>query len=122
MFKRSISTQIAATVVAASLIGLGSTHAGPGADPATRPAEFKVVIDNFTFSPQTLKVPQGATITWVNRDDVPHTVTSNSGVFDSKTMDTDQTFTQVLKSPGTFPYYCAVHPHMTGTIVVEPAK
>jgi plastocyanin len=78
------------------------------------------MIDNFTFSPQTLSVPAGTTVRWTNKDDVPHTVTSTDKHFTgSRTIDTDETFATEFKTPGTYPYYCAVHPHMTGTVVVK---
>jgi plastocyanin len=81
----------------------------------------QVSIDNFSFSPETLTVPAGTKVTWVNHDDVPHTATSNAKprAFDSGALDTDQKFSYVFAAPGTYPYFCAVHPHMTGQIVVK---
>jgi plastocyanin len=78
-----------------------------------------VVIDNFTFAPQRLTIKAGTTVTWTNRDDIPHTVTSKTAVFRSKALDTGDTFTFTFTAPGSYPYFCALHPHMTGTIVVE---
>ncbi len=90
---------------------------------ATAPAADarQVVIDNFAFSPRTLTVAVGTRITWVNHDDVPHTATSSSKprVFDSGALDTDGTFSFVFQTPGTYAYFCAVHPHMTGTVTVK---
>ena len=93
--------------------------AKPNADAPTAPNQ--VTIDNFAFNPKTLTVPVGTEVTWINRDDVPHTATSTvkPRVFDSKTLDTDDTFSYVFTAPGTYQYYCAVHPHMTGEIVVK---
>ncbi len=93
--------------------------ATPGADSSA--ARNQVTIDNFAFSPQTLTVPVGTKVTWINRDDVPHTATSSvkPRVFDSKALDTDEKFSFVFTAPGTYPYFCAVHPHMTGEIVVK---
>jgi plastocyanin len=81
----------------------------------------KVVIDNFTFRPATLTVPAGTAVTWVNHDDVPHTVTSPARprLLDSPTLDTDESFTHVFKDPGTYDYYCTVHPRMTGQVIVK---
>lgn len=79
----------------------------------------KVSIDNFTFHPATLEVPAGTTIIWVNADDVPHTVRSTEDLFRSEALDTDDTFEHLFSKPGTYEYYCGVHPHMTGTIVVK---
>jgi plastocyanin len=91
----------------------------PEKEPPTEPNQ--VVIDNFRFSPRTLTVPAGTKVTWINRDDVPHTATSTARprAFDSKTLDTDDSFAHVFASPGTYDYFCAVHPHMTGTILVK---
>ena len=89
---------------------------------ATRPsraAETEVGIDNFVYNPQQITVKAGATVTWVNRDDIPHTVTSKTGIFKSKALDTDDKFSFTFATPGSYPYFCALHPHMTGTIVVE---
>lgn len=84
-------------------------------------ATAKVTIDNFTFSPATLTVAPGTKVTWVNHDDVPHTVTSSEKPrrFASKAMDTDEQFSHVFDTPGTYAYFCAVHPHMTGKIIVK---
>ena len=82
-------------------------------------ASAEVVIDNFVFGPQTVTVPIGTTVTWTNRDDIPHTVVSTEGVFKSKVRDTDEKFSYTFTKPGTYPYYCSVHPKMTGTVVVK---
>ncbi len=79
----------------------------------------EVKIDNFSFGPQTLTVAVGATVTWINRDDIPHTVVSADGVFKSKVRDTDENFSYTFTKPGTYPYYCSLHPKMTGVIVVH---
>ena len=81
------------------------------------PAEVK--IDNFSFTPQTLTVPVGTTVTWTNRDDIPHTVVSSDGVFKSKVRDTDEKFSYTFSKPGTYSYFCSLHPKMTGKIVVQ---
>lgn len=78
-----------------------------------------VKIDNFSFGPTTLKVTVGTTVTWTNRDDTPHTVVSKDGVFKSKVLDTGETFSYTFAKPGTFPYFCSIHPKMTGEVVVQ---
>jgi plastocyanin len=83
------------------------------------PANAEVKIDNFSFGPDTLTVPVGTTVTWTNRDDIPHTVVSTDGVFKSKVRDTDEKFSFTFAKTGTYPYYCSVHPKMTGKIVVQ---
>ena len=82
-------------------------------------ATVEVKIDNFTFNPQQITVKAGDTVIWVNHDDIPHTVTSKTMVFRSKAMDTDDKFSFTFATPGKFDYFCSLHPHMTGTIVVE---
>ncbi len=85
-------------------------------DQAAAPA--KVTIDNFSFKPQKLTVSPGSDVTWTNKDDVPHNVVSATGLFKSKTLDTDQSFTHAFKDNGEYKYYCQIHPHMTGSVVV----
>jgi plastocyanin len=80
--------------------------------------DFKITIDNFTFSPPELKVKVGDTVTWTNHDDIPHTVVS-AGKFRSKAMDTDNDFSFTFTSAGDYKYFCSLHPHMTGMIKVE---
>jgi plastocyanin len=84
-------------------------------------ADTSVKIDNFTFNPQRITVKAGTTVTWTNGDDIPHTVTSSAKLFKSKTLDTDDTFTFTFTTPGVYEYFCSLHPHMTGAVVVEAA-
>ena len=79
----------------------------------------EVRVDNFTFAPDTLTVQVNATVTWVNKDDIPHVIASNDGLFKSRALDTDQKFSYTFTKAGTYPYYCSVHPKMTGKIVVR---
>jgi amicyanin len=79
-----------------------------------------VKIGNFTFGPQELRVKAGTTVTWTNEDDMPHTVVSPNN-FRSRVLDSDGTFSFTFTTPGAFKYFCSLHPHMTGTIVVEAA-
>jgi plastocyanin len=92
----------------------GSQEAQPGlADQA------KVSIGNFTFSPETIEIPAGTKVIWVNGDDVPHTVRSTDDVFRSEALDTDDQFEHLFSQPGTYEYFCGVHTHMTGKVVVK---
>jgi plastocyanin len=77
-----------------------------------------IMIKNFDFSPMTLKVPAGASVTWKNLDGEPHTVTSLDGAFRSAALDEGDSFTFRFTKPGTYRYLCSIHPHMTATIVV----
>ncbi len=82
-------------------------------------SEQQVTIDNFSFTPQVLTVKAGTSVTWMNKDDVPHTVVSTTKKFGSRVLDTDEKYSFTFNEPGTFEYYCSVHPHMTGKIVVQ---
>ena len=102
-----------------ALSAIGMLVAAAIAATPVRAEDAEVKIDNFTFNPQQITVKAGATVTWVNHDDIPHTATSKTGVFKSKALDTDDKFSFTFATPGSYPYFCALHPHMTGTIVVE---
>jgi plastocyanin len=86
---------------------------------AARAADLEVKIDNFTFTPQRLAVKAGTTVTWTNADDIPHTVASSTKAFKSKALDTDDKFSFTFTTPGAYEYFCSLHPHMMGAIVVE---
>jgi plastocyanin len=86
---------------------------------STSSKQNRIEIKDFAFNPQTLTVKSGETVTWINRDEEPHTVVSVEKQFKKSTaLDTDQTFTITAGAPGTYTYFCSVHPKMTGTIVV----
>lgn len=106
-----------AVMIAVLLLLVGSTSVTANDQSSAANAEVK--IDNFSFGPQTVTVPVGATVTWTNRDDIPHTVVSTDGVFKSKVRDTDEKFSYTFTKAGTYPYFCSVHPKMTGKIVVQ---
>jgi len=82
-------------------------------------ASAEVKIDNFKFGPEAVTIPLGTTVTWTNRDDIPHTVVSTDGVFKSKVLDTDEKFSFTFGKAGTYEYFCSVHPKMTGRVVVQ---
>jgi len=78
----------------------------------------QVVVDNFSFAPAMAAVPAGSTVTWTNRDDVPHNIVSTEQKFKSPVLDTDGQFSHTFDTPGTYPYFCSIHPKMTGQVVV----
>jgi plastocyanin len=82
-------------------------------------SEAAVKIDNFSFSPAVITVKAGTTVRWTNRDDIPHTVTADDKSFKSKVLDTDEQFTYTFSKPGTYKYFCSIHPKMTGSVVVQ---
>jgi plastocyanin len=109
----------ARAVLAAGLLGsaagitLGVAFAEPG--------DSAVSIKDFTFGPKSVTVKVGTAIAWTNQDDIPHNVTSTTKQFRSKALDTDDKFTFTFSTPGTYNYFCTLHPQMTGTIVVVAA-
>jgi len=113
---------LALPVMIAIFLVAGSRKIMAAATPANgqpSAAASTVKIDNFSFGPQTVTVPVGATVTWMNRDDIPHTAVSTDGVFKSKVMDTDEKFSYTFTKAGTYAYYCTIHPKMTGQVVVQ---
>ena len=118
MRKRVYLAGVAAVVVAATVLLARSTAVSANAQ--QRPAATTdVKIDNFSFGPGTLTVAAGTMVNWTNRDDIPHNVVSTDGVFKSKVVDTDEKFSYTFAKPGTFPYFCSLHPKMTGKVVVQ---
>jgi plastocyanin len=108
----------AVVIIAMVLLSAGSQSATANIQqPSSATAEVK--IDNFSFGPTVLTVIAGTTVTWTNHDDIPHTVVSTDGVFKSKVLDTDEKFSYSFTKVGTYPYFCSIHPKMTGKIVVQ---
>ena len=78
-----------------------------------------IIIDNFTFTPKELTVAVGTTVKWVNHDDIPHTVVEKKTTFRSKALDTDDSYSYTFASAGTVDYFCGLHPHMVGKVIVK---
>jgi plastocyanin len=119
--KRGWVAGLAAPVmIVVALLSAGSGTVKANAQQQQAPAKnVEIKIDNFSFAPGTLTVAVGTTVTWINHDDIPHTAVSTDGVFKSKVMDTDEKFSYTFTKAGTYPYFCSIHPKMTGTIVVQ---
>ncbi len=116
--RRRVRIKELAAVLGAMLLFAGLLAAtSNGQQAAAATAEVK--IDNFSFGAAVLMVAPGTTVTWTNRDDIPHTVVSTEGVFKSKVLDTDEKFSYTFVKAGTFPYFCSIHPKMTGKVVVQ---
>ena len=98
-------------ILLAALLLSTSAHAG---------TESQVTIKSFAFGPAVLTVPAGTTVTWVNEDVEPHTVVSNDKKFQSEALDTGDRFSVTFDKPGSYGYFCSLHPHMTGKIIVKP--
>jgi plastocyanin len=118
MMKKNVClASVALPVLIAMMLLAASSSVTANAEPPAATAAVK--IDNFVFGPQTLTVPVGTTVVWTNSDDIPHTSVSTEGVFKSKVLDTDEKFSYTFTKAGTYPYYCTIHPKMTGKIVVQ---
>ena len=112
-----IAGMAATAIVALGLLLTGS----PKVTANTQQPATEVKIDNFSFGPVTLTVPVGTTVTWTNRDDIPHTIVSTDDpkAFKSKVLDTDEKFSFTFSKVGTYPYFCSIHPKMTGKVIVQ---
>jgi plastocyanin len=106
-----------AAAVAAALLAAAVTFPAVSA----QAADTNIIIDQFTFTPQRITVKAGTTVAWINDDDIPHTVASSTKIFKSKALDTQDQFSFTFTTPGDYEYFCSLHPHMTGAIVVESA-
>jgi plastocyanin len=114
----SIFVLIASGVAAVALLSTVQGRLEASA-PQAQTQNADVKIDNFSFTPASITVAAGTTVTWTNRDDIPHTVVSDDKVFKSKVLDTDEKFAFSFSKPGTYPYFCSVHPKMTGKVIVQ---
>ena len=84
------------------------------------PGELDLTIDNFTFKPDTISVPTGTKIVWQNNDDIPHSIVETTGKFHSPALDTEDKFSFTFDKAGSYEYFCGLHPHMKGKVVVTP--
>ena len=94
----------------------------PGDSYRAHAAEATIEISNFSFSPALLTVPVGTTVTWINKDDEPHTVVEGDKLFKSHALDTGDKFSFTFSTPGAFKYFCTIHAHMVGTVVVAASQ
>jgi plastocyanin len=108
---------LAAPILAAAVL-LAAVSSNFRANAQQAPAP-EVKIDNFSFGPAAITVAAGTTVTWTNHDDIPHTVAADDKSFKSKVLDTDEKFSYTFSKPGTYPYFCSVHPKMTGKVIVQ---
>ena len=110
-----------AAALAVAAFAVAATLPAASARAAETEVKIEVKIDNFAFAPQRIVVQAGTTVTWSNADDAPHTVVSTTKLFKSSALDTEDKFSFTFATPGTYDYFCSLHPHMTGTVVVEAA-
>jgi amicyanin len=111
---RAVFASTVLGAVVGSILAAGVLFARADSPPGT------VSIDNFSFAPKELTVKTGTTVTWTNRDDIPHGIASSNNAFKkSPALDTDESYSFTFTAPGTYQYFCYLHPHMVGSIVVE---
>ena len=117
--RRSVSVAVFFAVVILGIAAVGAKDLAVAAQ--QKPQNVEVKIDNFSFGPVALTVSLGSTVTWTNRDDIPHTVVSTDDpkVFKSKVLDTDEKFSFTFTKAGTYAYFCSIHPKMTGKVIVQ---
>ena len=118
---RSVSNAILAAVLVIGFASIETGRKGSIANAQETVSTMEVKIDNFSFGPTALTVPVGTTVTWTNRDDIPHTVVSTDDpkAFKSKVLDTGEKFSFTFSKAGTYPYFCSIHPKMTGKVIVQ---
>jgi plastocyanin len=110
----------AIALLAAVALGITAGKSVHGRSQKDSVAASEIKIDNFTFAPGSLTVAPGTTVQWLNRDDIPHTVVSeDKTTFKSKALDTDDKFSHTFTKPGSYSYFCSIHPKMTGKIIVQ---
>ena len=106
-------------LVSGPVIGAMLAFGTVAAQDATKKDANEITIDNFTFTPKELTVPVGTTVKWLNHDDIPHTIVEKKTTFRSKALDTDDSYSFTFTSVGTFDYFCGLHPHMVGQVIVK---
>jgi plastocyanin len=119
--RRSVSIAGLAAALVLGTLGFGTGQKSHVASAQKKMSTMEVKIDNFSFGPVALTVPVGTTVTWTNRDDIPHTAVSTDDpkTFKSKVLDTDEKFSLTFSKAGTYPYFCSIHPKMTGKVIVQ---
>jgi plastocyanin len=105
--------------LALTMIMVAGRSKASGATPTEDKQSTQIKIDNFVFSPNPVTVPAGTTIRWTNHDDIPHNIVADDKSFKSKVLDTDDAFSYTFAKPGTYTYFCSIHPKMTGKVVVQ---
>ena len=110
---------LVAALVLGPVVGAMLAFATVAAQDATKKDANEITIDNFTFTPKELTVAVGTTVKWVNHDDIPHTIVEKKTTFRSQALDTDDSYSFTFTSAGTFDYFCGLHPHMVGQVIVK---
>ena len=117
--KLVLNRGLVVALVLGPVIGAMLAFGAVAAQDATKKDANEITIDNFTFTPKELTIAVGTTVKWVNHDDIPHTVVEKKTTFRSKALDTDDSYSFTFTSAGTFDYFCGLHPHMVGQVIVK---
>jgi plastocyanin len=117
--KSVLNRSLVVALVLGPVIGAMLAFGAVAAQDATKKDANEITIDNFTFTPKELTIAVGTTVKWVNHDDIPHTVVEKKTTFRSKALDTDDSYSFTFTSAGTFDYFCGLHPHMVGQVIVK---
>ena len=117
--KLVLNRGLVVALVLGPVIGAMLAFGTVAAQDATKKDANEITIDNFTFTPKELTIAVGTTVKWVNHDDIPHTVVEKKTTFRSKALDTDDSYSFTFTSAGTFDYFCGLHPHMVGQVIVK---
>ena len=115
VFNRGLVVALVLGPAVGAMLAFGTV----AAQDATKKEANEITIDNFTFTPKELTVAVGTTVKWVNHDDIPHTIVEKKTTFRSKALDTDDSYSFTFTSAGTFDYFCGLHPHMVGQVIVK---
>lgn len=116
----TVSASASAAVSAAVSAGASAASAGATLNPTSNAGRTQsVTIKNFAFTPSTVTIRTGVTVTWVNQDSTAHTVTANNNAFASSDLATGQKFSFTFTKTGTYAYHCSIHSYMTGTVIVQ---
>ena len=115
----AVSRALVVAMLLGPVIGAMLAFGTVAAQDATKKDANEITIDNFTFTPKELTIAVGTTVKWVNHDDIPHTVVEKKTSFRSKALDTDDSYSFTFASAGEFDYFCGLHPHMVGKVIVK---
>ena len=117
---KAVPSPLAALLLGAFCGAFGPPAMAADVAAATKAPTYQVEIRNFAFAPRTLTIPAGTRVVWTNRDDEPHLISSAGAMFaPSKALDTSDSYAVTFAKPGTYAYYCSIHPMMVGTIIVQ---
>jgi plastocyanin len=119
--RRSVFIASLAVALVLGMGAFGTGRKGSVTRAQQKASTMEVKVDNFSFGPATVTVPVGTAVTWTNHDDIPHTIVSTDDpkAFKSKVLDTDEKFSFAFSKPGTYQYFCSIHPKMTGKVIVQ---